>query len=218
MRRLHPGNQREAFLALVVAAERGPRLHRVDGDPRDAQALPHHVARARERRVDRGLVADRFDEADVVGNFIPHRRRPRRDGGGRIGDRRPRVVIDSDELGCVLRGRDSLGDDRRHRVADQMDAIERERAKARLEARAAVGALAAHARGQRADAVGLQISAGEDRDDARRRPRRGGVDPRDARRRMRRAQHVEMRLSRQRNVVGEPAASAQELEILDPRH
>ena len=52
------------------------------------------VRGAREGGIGRGLVADQFDEADIVGAIVPDARRARlrRLGGG--GDRRQRLVVD----------------------------------------------------------------------------------------------------------------------------
>ena len=80
-----------------------------------------------------------------------------------------------------------LGDHRHDRVADHHHPVVREGAERRLEARLAVAGLATHARGQMAEPVGVEIGAGEHRQDARRGLCGRHVDAADAGGRMRRA-------------------------------
>ena len=58
---------------------------------------------------------------------------PRRGGG--LDHRRQHLVIDLDGLGAVLRRMHGLGDDHRHRLADEARLVGRQRIMRRLERR-----------------------------------------------------------------------------------
>jgi hypothetical protein len=142
----------------------------------------------------------------------------RRRGGGGVGDCRQDLPVDVDELGRVFGFAQALGDDRHHRFAHVMHALERQHPIERHEIDRAVRALARHRRGKRAQPVRLGIGAGQHGEHARRLGRGGGVDAAAARGGVRRAQHVKRGPPRQADVVGMAAAAAQQLEILGPRH
>ena len=148
----------------------------------------------------------------------PHRWRARRERACGVGHGGQDFIVGHDQVGRVLCGGKGLADDRDHGIADQRHPVERERAKRRLVVGPPVRALAFSARGQGADAVRFQVLAGEDRNHARCCCRRGDIDRADVGGTVRRAQHIEPRLARKRDVVGIAPAPAQELEILDPRN
>ncbi len=218
MHRLQPRMKGVAILAPIVGAERGASLHGVSGDACDEEALSGHVMGAGETGVARRLVAGLVQEAEVVRHLVPDRRCARRQRGRRVGDRGQDLVVDLDELGGVLRLVQRLRDDGGDGIAHVLDASHRQRPVGRHEAGAAVGTLARHARGEVAEAGLDHVLAGEDAEHARRLERHGGVDPADARGGVGRAQHVEMGLARQVDVVGVAPEAAQEVEILRPRH
>ena len=93
---------------------------------------------AGERRVDRLLVAPFAVGGDVVGNFVPNRRRAGPDRLGHIGDRGQRLVIDLDQLGripCLVeRLRHHHGD----AIADMAHLVPRQRVVGRDERQRAV--------------------------------------------------------------------------------
>ena len=95
--------------------------------------------------------------------------------------------------------------------------VERQQAIGRREILAAVGALAEHPGAQGSELVGLDILTGEDRDHPGRGLGRLSVDAADVCGGMGRAQHIEMRLALQHDVVDIAAAAAQQLQILGAR-
>ena len=94
---------RVAVLGLVVVGDRAARLHRRGGDPVDDKAALDDPVGFGERRIGRGAVPLRIDEADIVGPVFPDQRRARFERGDARSDRRERLVIDLYQLGRVLR-------------------------------------------------------------------------------------------------------------------
>ncbi len=90
--------------------------------------------------------------------------------------RRQDLVLDRDQLGGVLRLVERLGDDERHRVADIADAVLRQERLRADKGRRAAPPPARHQRAQRAEPAPPQFVAGQDREHARRRPRRRGIE------------------------------------------
>jgi len=70
---------------------------------------------------------------------VTEQRRLRRASGRRRGHRRQRLVIDHDQLGRILCGRQSLGDDQHHSLADKTHAILCQRHLVRRDVRRSIG-------------------------------------------------------------------------------
>ena len=144
VRALDRGVERVAAVGGVVVADRAARLHRRRGDAVDDEFLLDDMVGLGEGGVGRGLVADQFDEADIVGRVIPHLRARRASAAvfGR-GDRRQRLVLDLDQFGGIERLRHGLGDDEGDAIADPAHAVLGQDRIARLEHRRAVAPLEA---------------------------------------------------------------------------
>ena len=171
------GDEPPARFAAVERADAAARLERVAGDPLVQDAQPRDVRRIRERGGGLRAVAELVLEADVVGPPRPDRRRAvgdrrfdRRRGGGRL-------VFDRYEVCGVERLRPGLRDDDRDLAADALHAVAGEGGEGRPEP------LAAHHRrrnahaGNVAERIGGEVGAGEHRDHAGRRERRGDARP-----------------------------------------
>ena len=157
-------------------------------------------ARLGERRVDRGLVAERPRVALVARRAVVNRGAPVFSASTGVDDRRQHFVVDVDQFGGVLGLVGRFGDDQRDAVADVADLALRQYRMRRLLHRLAVGAGDQPSARQSVDAG--QVVAGEDRDDAGRGLRLGGVDAADLRMRVRRAQEIGVRVMLRVDVVG----------------
>src|SRR6185437_5434741 len=164
--------EREFAVARIIVADAAARLDRVVHDPADDEALARDVMRRGESRLDGRFVAELEDIRDIVRTFGPDCGSARRDRIDRARDRSQRLIDDLDPLGGVLRLGKRLGDDIGDLVADEMRRAAGKAGMRALMERRAVGALARHADFERADAVGFQILAREDTENARH-PRRG---------------------------------------------
>ncbi len=218
VRPLDGGVERVALVGGVVVADRAARLHGRGGDAVDDELLLDDVVGLGEGGVGRRLVADQFDEADVVGRVVPHL-----DGArlGRVfgrGDRRQRLEVDGDQFGGVERLRHRLGDDEGDVIADPAHAVLGEDRIARLDHRRAVAALQAARDRQIAPAGRLDVGGGQHRQHAGRLFRGAHVERLDLRVRVLRAQHDAVRHAGQLDVVDIAAAALQQPRILEPRH
>ena len=133
MRRLQSGIQRVAPVARIIDAERRSPLQRTDRDAVDAEPLLDDMLGAAEGGVDRCLVADRVDEADIVRHLIPDGGRAVDRGRCSVGHRGQHLPVDLHRLGGVLGRGDAFGDDGDHRLADMMHPVERQHAVGRDE-------------------------------------------------------------------------------------
>ena len=118
VRVLARGVEREALVGAIVLADRGARLDRVRHQAVVDQRQPGDVGGARDRLVDRGLVAELPLEHRVARDVVVELRlafvaRMRgRDAGRQL------AVVDLDQLGRVLGLMPGLGDDAGDVVAD----------------------------------------------------------------------------------------------------
>ena len=216
VRALGAGIERVALLELVVLADAGARLHRRDGDAADGEIQGGDVIGLLERRVGRRLVALLEDEADIVRALVPDGGRAVLQRVRGVRDRGQGLVVDLDQLGGVARLGVGLGDHEGGVVADQADAVLAQRRVGRREHGRAVGLVARHGAGNVAEPGGRDIDAGIDRENARRRLRRRGVDRGDPGVRVRRANHESVRLTGAIDVIGIPAAAAQQPRVFPP--
>ena len=156
------------------------------------------------------LVADLPIEADVPRCFVVQLGRAFlrrvRDGD----DDAKSFVIDADGFGGVLRGLAGLGDHHRDTIADEPHPVLGERRIGRLLDRSPVGREAAR---QAADAVGLEVTPGQDRDDAFARLCRRDVDAPDPRMGVRAADEMRIGLSGPVDVIGEIPPALQEPDV-----
>ena len=71
MRALHRRVDDVAVLRRQIDADRAARLHRGRGDAIDDETVLDDVRGLGEGGVGRGLVAEQFDETDIVGAAVP---------------------------------------------------------------------------------------------------------------------------------------------------
>jgi hypothetical protein len=172
---------------LVVC---GARLHRVGNQPVVHKVEARHVVGARESGFDRRLVAQVPVEAEISGGGIEQKRPARLDGLVGSDYRRQFPVVDLDELSRGFGFSARFGHDHRHGVADMAHlALGEKRAHRLGHRRAVLGGDEPAARQAAQFQIGrLQIGAGEDRRDTRRRLGLGRVDAGDLGMGMRAAQ------------------------------
>ena len=206
-----------ASVGRIVVADRAARLHGDGGDAIDDEIVLDHAIGFGDRGIGRGLVADQFDETDIVGAVFPHARRARFHGVGGHRHRRQGLEIDLDQFGGVIRLRHSLGDDEGDIVADPAHAVFRQDRIARLVLRP-IAALEAARHRQVAVAGRLHIGRGEHREHAGRGLGGGGIDRFDLGVRMLRAQHHAIGHAGQLDVVDVAPAAADQPRILEARH
>ena len=200
------GIERIAAGRRIVGAQRGARLHRHAGDPLDVGLDPHDIFGLGKAGAGRLRIADPGIDGDVV-----HRRQG--------------LVDDPDRFGGVLGLRHGLGDDERHALADEADAVGRQDHRPLEQVRRAVEIVEpdvgrAHRLRDVRDGLqplGQHVGAGQDQQHAGHLQRGRGVDRHDAGVRVRRAQHEAAGLVGQGEVVRVAAAAGQQPRILEPR-
>ncbi len=212
MRVLHVGVERVALLARVPGAESAARLHVLRVDTCDDVAPADHARGAAEGGLGRRAVADLVDVRDVVGALLPHRGAPHR--VRRRGHRGKRLVVDLQQLGCVLGLGEGVGHDHRDRIPDVARALTRQAVVGRRPHRRAVGPLALEGHLHRAK-LG-DVGAGEDGQHAGRAPRAGGVDGHDPRVGVDRAHDHGVCLAGQVHVVVKAPSAPHEADVLEP--
>ena len=210
-----------AIARAIVFAEGDARLHRRAADALITRGQAHDAMRARESGVSRRAIAIRRRDQQIAGAIFPERRRARRQRRGRIDRGGQRRVIDRDQLGGVLRGSETLGDDESGGFADIAHAIQRDR---RLQGRRAVRhRLGAEGGFGDLEMIGTArsvrhtfeagrgvIFSGQHREHARCLRCGCRIDAGNVRMRMRRAQHGGVGLMRKIDIVGEAAFSGQQ--------
>ena len=185
----HPaaaGIERGAAGIGIECGDRGARLHRHAGDALDPGVELHHMGGAGEGRRGAGGVAEFAVDHDIGAGFVEQARRIGIGRLARVGDRRQHLVVDLDQFGAVLGGGDALRHHHGDGLADETYLVGRQRIMRRregLEAVAALerdfgGMLRPHLVGDRLQAVGDEIAAGQHGEHAGRRHRRLGVDRR----------------------------------------
>ncbi len=214
-RRLATDPQRDASGRRVETRQRGARLDRTGRQALVDEFEFDHVRRLRKGGVALHGIAVARLAGEVAGRGRPDQRSPvgKRIGDGR--DRGQRGVADVDRLGGVARLLAGFGHHRSHGLADVAHDVDRQCMLRRRLGPAAAGALEVPRLRQRLDPGGHQFRAGDDGQHAGQRARRGCVERLDARVRMRRAQENQVRLSGQREVLGELAAAGQQAVVFD---
>ncbi len=172
------------------------------------------MRRRPQRRVGRRLIAALPQEADIVGNVVPHFRRFRFQRCDRIGDQRQFAVIHHHRLGGVLSGIERLGQDNRHRLADEAHALRSQQRAIGLRRRATVRARKADAAGDRRH-IG-QVGGGEYREHARHGARRIDIDAADRGVRMVRADQHRVQHAGGLRIGAVIALAGQQPNILAP--
>jgi hypothetical protein len=183
------------------------RLHGVGHQPVVDDVHRRHMRGIGDSRVGRGGVADGPVIDQVVVGLGMELRRARFERADRIGHCRPLLVADRHLLGSVARLALGVGNDDRDGIADEAHAIDRERRPGAHLHRGAVLGLDHPAADQVADAVGLQLLAGEHADHARHRLRGLDVDAFDVGMRVR-APHERRVLHARHDHVVDIAAEA----------
>ena len=190
-RALRADAQMIAVARRVVARGRAARLHGDVGQPLLHDLDARDVLGGGDDLVDLGRIRIRIGmragpiERDIAGRFRPQLRRA---GGLRRvhgDDRIDRLVVDLDEISRVLRREFGLRDHHRDRLAHIHHALARQRMPVRHHELGAVAARQRRMPRHAADAGGVDISGGHDRDHAAHFPGRIHVDPADAGVRMR---------------------------------
>ncbi len=176
---LRGGVEREATFGTVVDRGRRARLDRIRHQPIVDEVDLDPVRGARERAIDRALVAESPLIDGVVRSLGVDLRSARRLRGGRIDDGWEFLVFDLDHLGGVARLILGLRHHDRDRITDVSHHVPGQRRIGRGPHRRAVLRMDHPAADQAADLVVRELRAGEHADHARRTARRGGVDPRD---------------------------------------
>ena len=122
-RALRAAAQQIALVGWIVARGRAARLHRLHQDPLLDQGDPRHVPGGRDEAIDLlgiGLGVggqSRPVDRDIARRFRPDLRCALANGLAQVDNRHTLLVVDGDELGAVLRGRQRLGDHNRDRLA-----------------------------------------------------------------------------------------------------
>ncbi len=212
------GIKRVPVLAGIVGPDRAARLHVLGLDAADDITAANDVSSSGEGGFGLRLVAAFIGVGDVVGILVPNSRRRWLGRIGRRGDRRERLVIDLDQLGGVLRLRQTLGDDNGDRVADITDPIDDQRRPLRRKHRRPVRLPAGHSRLGHGEPVGGVIGAGINGSYTRRRRGRARCERLDHRMRVRRPQEHRIELSRQISVVLIPTFARQQPGVFKARY
>ena len=210
--------QRVALGLRIVFGEDAARLERRDHDAVDREIERHDLRRLGESLVAFVAVAQAPIERNIARLLVPQHRRARLHRLGRIDHRRQRGVIDLDQIERVLRRGQTIGDHQRDRIADMAHFIRRQQRPAGIEEIGAVAVLERRDAFDAAEAGGLHIGAGIDREHAGHALCRGHIDAVDRRMRMRRAQESGIGLSRRALVIDIAAAAGDEAHILAPPH
>ena len=204
--------------AGVVFAGDAARLERVGGDTVDDEALLDHMRGARERFVDRGLVAGLVEIGLVVGTIGIELRRAGLEGILGIHDGRAGRIVDLDPLGGVARLIERVGDHDRDRIADMHRAADGDRGAVWQVHRAAVALLVRRHRRHGAEPVRLVVLAGQDDMHAGHLQCRAGVDAADVGMGVRRAHDGGVKLVGELEVVVEAPAPREKTRIFAPPH
>ena len=176
MRELARGPQRVAVGARLVFGDRRARRHRIADQAVVDEAELGDMRCLLEGGLDGGLVTQLPVAADVVRHVVEQLRRAGPDGFEHADHRRQDLVIDRQQFGRRIGLFRRLGDDDGDHVADEADLALRQHRERRLLHRHAIGIGDAPAARQRAQAVGLDVLAGQDGDHAGRCQRRTLVD------------------------------------------
>ena len=205
----------ERGASVLVHGDRRPRLERECHQPLVVQADLDDVRRLPDGRVDRSGIAVACLGRDVAGRVLPKLRRVRRERIVRVDHGGERVVIDGDQLGCILclapRRRDHGG----HRLPRIAYGVVGQRVARGDRHRRAVAALEERWIGDRADAVGLEVRHRPHRKRARRACGGAGVDRNETRMGMRRPNDDEPDLAGERAIVAVEAPTHDEPGVFD---
>ena len=202
----------EPLVARVPIGDDGARLVGDPGVTPEHERRLHHRIGVLEALV--GVAGDEHAlEGEIVAKFGMDDRRAGVERGLGIGDRRQFLVADIHQLAAILRFGPRARDHRAYRLALPARALDRDCMLRRRFDALEVGENADPGRDDL-----RQFSAGDHRDDARRRLRRGRRDRRDARVGVGRADEGHVRHARQRHITHELGATTGEPREIGPRH
>ena len=191
------------------------RFHGIDDQPLVDDVERHDMGRCLERGVRLGGIAETVEAHDVARSALPHLRCAGLQRILDLGHGRQLIVLDLDQLDGILRLFTRLGHNRHHRFADVAHGFVRQRRARRHLGHAAVG-VGEHGREREITGALLgHVIPGENRNYARRFPRRGRVDADDFRMRVRRPDQDQMGQVRTRQIIRELAGSRQKPVVLD---
>ena len=156
-------------------------------------------------------------EREIAGRFRPQLRRAGRLRRGDGDHRIERLVVDLDQVGGVLRRERGLRDHHRDRLADIHHALARQRVPVRHHELAAAAARQRRMARHAADAGGVDVGGGHDRDHAAHLLRCIHVDAADAGVGVRRAHEGRRGLTGLGGIGDEAAVAAHEVVVLDAR-
>ncbi len=230
------GRDAEHFAAHFVADARGrlaahPQCQAVGGRVEDRQRRPrldrrryqalvddverHDVGRSSDRQRGGFGIAVTMLARDVAGRLRPHQRRAWRNGVLHVDDHRQRLVVDLQRLRRVTRLLARFGNDGDNGFADVACRAYGERVLRWRRGRRAVAPPEVGRLHQRLHARGHEVVTGHVQQHARHPGQGGRIDRLDPSVRIRRADKDEVRLVRQREIVGELVASSEKAVILD---
>ena len=202
VRALRRGVEDVAVFLDVEVAERAPRLHRIDDDAVVDEVELDHLVGLGEGGIGRLGIAQLPVEDLVALGLRPDLGRVEGARAQRVGGGRQRAPVDVDQLGGIARLGEGLGDDQRDGVADMAGRVlDQDRIGGHRRLRS-VAILQRDLAGDAAEAVGLDVGAGQDREHARSRLRRRRVLDLEGRVRMRRPHDEGRCLTRQVDIVG----------------
>ena len=216
MRTLRPGIEGRAAALRIVVHNRVAGLHRIRHQAIVDQINADDVGGLGKGGFGRFRVAEIVVpiEHEVARNMVEKLRRARRERVLRVRDHRQCLVVDFDCFGGIARLAQGLGDDKRDRLADITDLLDRQERTRGLVLRRAITILDGRLASEVAEPFGLNVGAGGDEQDARHLPRRRCIDPPKVRVRGRRAQNKGLRRMRQAHVIRVAAPSGDKPQIL----
>ena len=208
--------QRPVILGRVIEPNGGARLHGVDDDARIDEMQLGDMRRLRESRGNLLAVAIMIIERDIVRRLVIDARRAGTVGLRHLGDGRQGLDVERDRLGGVLGLQGRLGDDKRHRIADETHFIAGQSRSRRLSHFRAIAILERDRAFERA--VAREILAGVNAEHARHLSRRLNVDAANDSMRVRRAHDHAIGLAGKVDVVGIAALPLHQLGVFRARH
>ena len=164
-----------------------------------------------ERRGDVAELVARVQAGDVVTEVGEQRRAGRVQREGGIHDRGQVVILDLHQVAAILGEVTALGDDDRHRIAEEAHLVRRQQGELRGGSRPAHES---HQRVRPRDRHRLQVRSGEHRDHSGQRPCRRDIDRQHTSMSHRRAHERGVQHAGQLDVVDIPACAGQDARVL----
>jgi hypothetical protein len=195
MRTLRRGVEGRAAALRIVIGDGVARLHRIRHQAIVDEIEPDDVSSLGESGLGRLGVAEIVVpiEDDVARNVVEELRRARRDRVLCFRDHRQCLVVDFDRFGGIARLAQGFGDDKRDRLADIADLLDRQERTRRVVPRRAVAVHERRLAGEVAEPLRLNLRAGGDEQNARHLPRRRCINTPKTRMRDRRTQNKGVR-------------------------